>query len=304
MDLAARTLQCTGCGAKLQLADTQLAAECGYCRAALVDAERGAAAIDAILPLSVSAERAAREVQAFLRRQSGVAREARRQLADPRQLRTMFVPHWAATGVLRTRWKAEIGIDWTETTTRTNSRGEKESTSRSRTDWFDLQGRGVAAAERQLVSASPSLGEIASNALGTYDTGWLQAFDARLLAGCQAELPAITREQAAETVAVEIYERHRSELVDQMLPGDRKKLLSLERDLHVEQWELLLLPVWVATCSVGGQPYRVWVNGQSAQVAGELPVSWKVLLSENTWLLALAAGLAGLAACAWLLGMR
>jgi len=296
MQQPARALQCTGCGAMLQLASLQLATECGYCRASLVDAERGIAAIDAILPLSVSAEAAARAVQAFVQHKWGLTAQARRQLADPRRLRAMFVPHWAATGILRSRWKAKVGIDWSETTTRTNSKGERESSHRKRTEWFEFEGRGIQAATRQLVSASPTLSEQASNALGPYDTGWLQAFDARLLAGAQAELPGLAREAAEEMALAEISEEHHATVASRMLPGDHNTLLSLDPEFQVQQWELLLLPVWVSACTVRGKTQRVWVNGQTAQVAAELDAAWLGLRSDSGWLVGLAVLLAALVA--------
>jgi hypothetical protein len=288
MEQLPRTLQCTGCGAMLQLAGLQLATECGYCRATLIDAQRGAAVVDAILPLSVSAAAAARAVQAFVRNQWSLTAEVRRQLADPARLRPMFVPHWAATGILRSRWKAKVGIDWSETTTRTNSQGEREKSHRNRTAWFEFEGRGIQAATRQLVSASPTLSEQASNALGPYDTGWLQAFDARLLAGAQAELPALPRAAAQEVALEEIGEAHRDTVASRMLPGDHNELLSLEPEFQVQQWELLLLPVWVAACTGQGRTQRVWVNGQTAQVAGDLDASWPGPQFIANWLAGLA----------------
>lgn len=271
--------QCPSCGASVELPPERLADSCAFCEAPLVDASGEAEPVEHVLPFDVDRERAARALRGWLQGK-WLAPEAVRKAARPAALHGVLVPFWVFDGVARSRWDARVGVNWSRTTTSThvvNGRPQVRTRTVTETEWFPLSGTHAATYTRQLVSASRGLPEAEANGLEPFDLGRATPWSPERVAGWIAERPTVDHDEAARIVAREVAERENATLRREFLPGDRAEDVRNDTSLAIERVELALLPVWIATFRRGGKPFRLLVNGQTAEVVGVAPRSpWKV----------------------------
>ena len=253
--------------------DTAVSTQCSYCNAPLVDSNRARQHIERLVPFRLTRDRAETELGQFLRSRLWAPRIVKSLRFGGRGLRGVLVPHWAFTGVVRSRYRARVGVHWYRTESYTDSQGKSQTRRTRETEWFDFSGTAARQIEDHLVSASVGLAEKESNAIEPFDLGWAVPFDPRLIAGVEAEVPSISSDRASGTAASELRQEETRRIPNELLPGDSNEIVNVRSEVEVDRCEAILLPVWIGTYQYKGQPRRVLVNGQSGQVAGDVPVS-------------------------------
>ncbi|EDM81898.1 hypothetical protein PPSIR1_05508 [Plesiocystis pacifica SIR-1] len=299
---------CTGCGATVEFGRDGLSTRCPYCCSSLVDAERGAAGVDAVVPFRVPSRGALDQLRAHVARGSwagfwapkwvGELIERGPMREDGRGphggLRGVLVPFWVYEGVVRSDYHARVGVDWTRELTRKNKDGESETKEIRETEWFRLTGSAVNQIEDHLVCASVGLPKAEAQGLGSYDLGWAVDFDPRLLSGFEAELPSIGERRGDAEARAEMREAEAKRIVDELLPGDHNRLSTIQTAVELHGRRLVLLPVWIASYRQdASEVLRLVVNGQTGQVGGRVPVDWRKVAVAVT-IVALLAGLIAL----------
>lgn len=296
---ALRVARCPQCAAAVDLPPERIADVCSFCASPLTFGEADAAApADLVVPFLVPRERAASLLRAYMASHRW-APEAVRHAARPERLSGVFLPFYLYDGVARSRYAAQIGLDWYRTeryTVTVNGKTEHRTRQVRETEWFDLGGTHVASYTQQLVSGSRGLSEPEANALEPFDLGRALPYDPALTAGWIAERTSISHAEATQTVANEVAERENAAIQTQFLPGDHVRGVRNETDLAIGAVRLALLPVWIATFRHEGKPIRLLVNGQTGEVIGALPRSWwKIAAAVGIVLAVLAAGIGGVA---------
>jgi hypothetical protein len=185
----------------------------------------------------------------------------------------VFVPFRVYAGVVRSRYAARIGIYWYRRETYTDSQGKTRTRTVRETEWFGLEGSAARAVEDHLVSASTGLPEAEANALEPFDLGWACAFDSRLIAGWECELPSVEREHANRIAAAELRDAEADRIEGSLLPGDRKNVEQIASEVEVDRCDITLLPVWMAAFEHRGRRFRLLVNGQTGACVGSVPRS-------------------------------
>ena len=246
---------------------------CQFCDSPLVDTQMGADAVDVVVPFVVGRQGASEAVASWLQQQ-WLAPEALRAAAQPASIRSIWVPMYAYDATTRSRWSARVGIDWQRTETYTTTDNGKTVT-RTRTvtetEWFGLSGSHAASWTDHLVSASAGLSEAEANALEPYDLGVGQPFAPERVAGHSAERPTVARTDAEATAQAELQAQALRAITQDFLPGDRAKGVEVVSDVSVQAVRLVLVPVWMAVVPHGDTPLRLLVNGQTAEVVGQVP---------------------------------
>lgn len=285
---------CPTCGATVELPAERLADRCAFCETALVDSASSGEAIDLVVGFDVPREQAAKRLRAWLQGHWW-APEALRGSARPENLHGVLVPFYVYDGVARSRYAAEVGVDWYRTETHTvfvNGRAQVRTRRVRETEWFDVEGSHVRTYTRQLVSGSKGLPEAEANVLEPFDLGRARAFVPVLTAGWVAELPTIAHADAEAVVAREVADRENAVIAESFLPGDHRRGVRNQTELAIERVQLALLPVWIATFRHEGRPFRLLVNGQTGETVGAVPRSKvKIALVVLAVLAVLGAGL-------------
>ncbi|MFV8754296.1 hypothetical protein ACNOYE_27440 [Nannocystaceae bacterium ST9] len=273
--------QCTGCGAVVEFAGALVSIRCGYCDSPLVDEARATGRVDAVVPFRIPQRGALDRLRTYLDGKRWAPRELQRLRVDGHGLRGVLVPFWAYEGVVRSEYRSKVGIHWYRTETYTDSEGKTQTRTVTETEWFELGGSAARQVTDHLVTASVGLAESEANEIEPFDLGWAQPFDARLLAGYEAELPSVATRDADSMAAVELRDLEAARITHTLLPGDVNQLSSIRSRVEISARKLLLLPIWIATYHHGQGDsaivLRLLVNGQTGEVVGDVPVSrWKI----------------------------
>lgn len=272
---SARARSCPQCGATVELPENALADQCSFCETPLVDAAAAERHIDRVAPFEIERAVASKRLKQFLAGQWMAPEEVRHKV-DPAKLNGVLVPFYAYDGTARTRWSAQVGIYWHETQTYTvvvNGKMQVRTRQVRHTEWFPLSGTHAANYSSQLVSASRGLPEGEANELEPFDLGKAVPFAPATVAGWQAERPTVDHAEAHAIAGQEIGRHENSAIAGGFLVGDTRSDVQSQTDLHVDQVEEVLLPVWIATYQHGGKVFRLLVNGQTGEIVGKAPRS-------------------------------
>ncbi len=273
---------CPSCGAVITQPLERISHPCSYCGSALVDADRGAVAVERVAPFRLSAVAAEERLRQHLaarwwapERLRRAARQGRAFGAadlDARLVEGVLVPFYAYDATCRSRYETRVGVHWYETKTVTKN-GKREREVERHTEWFPLRGTAVCQLRDHLVSASAGLSAAEVAALSPFDLGRTRPFDPRLMAGWPAELPSRPRTAADHDASEQIRARELRRIGREQLPGDTHRDTRVSCQVELAEAELVLLPVWVAVLRHAGRVHRLVVNGQTGRCHGSAPVS-------------------------------
>jgi hypothetical protein len=275
---------CPSCGAVITQPPQRISHGCSYCGSALVEADRGAVAVDRVGPFRISAAAAEERLRQHLAARwwapERLRRAAREGKVDARLVEGVLVPFYAYDATCRSRYETRVGLHWYETKTVTGKDGERKREVERHTEWFPLKGSAVHQLRDHLVSASVGLSGLEVMALSPFDLGRTRPFDPRLLAGWPAELPSRSRGDTDRDAAEQIRAREIRRIGQEHLPGDAHRDTRVSCQVELGEAELVLLPVWVAALRHANRLHRMVVNGQTGRCHGHAPVSpFKVALA-------------------------
>ncbi len=270
--------QCPNCGASVELPPDVFADRCAFCESPLVDAAGDAVQVDRVAPFRVSKEAAADRLADNLAGR-WFAPESVRKAGAPERLRGVLIPFWSYEAVAHSDYTARVGVWWYRTEVYTEVvmvDGKPTTVSRTRevreTEWFRTSGSHVATYTDHLVSGSVGLAEVEANELEPFDLGAARGFAPELVAGWTAERATIDHSEARRVAADELRGRENA-AIRSFLPADEVAEVENQTSVSVIAAELLLLPVWVATCRHQGETLRMLINGQTGEVVGTTPTS-------------------------------
>jgi len=291
---------CTGCGATVAFDGPAVSTTCSYCDSPMVDEARATAVVDAIVPFHVPKRGAIERLRAHLEGQRWAPTELRQLRVHGRGLRGVLVPFWVYEGVIRSEYRARIGVDWLRRESyreqgRTRTREIRE------TEWFPLTGTAARQIEDHVVSASVGLPAHEANPLEPFDLGRATRFDPRLLSGFEAELASVATDDAERLAIAELRESEGPRIQRELLPGDRNRLDWITSEVEIHGRKLVLLPVWIASYRHRDVVLRLLVNGQTGEVVGRVPICKRKLAIVIASAIAL---LVGVVLVAWWLGGR
>lgn len=287
-------LACASCGAKLVVAAAERTARCPYCDSpAVVDRPATPDRPDPVFAIGfqVDRDRARELLRRHLRRRRWAPRAVREAATD--RVDGVYLPAYLYTAVADSRFRAEIGEDYTVTEFDARRRRTRQV---RRTEHRSLEGPHSCLVDDLLVTASGGIGNAELEAVEPFELGELRRFGPAVVSGWAAEEPTLTREASLEMARDEARRQVMGKL-RAFMPGDSHRGLTASTLLTDEAMDLVLLPVWV--CAVRWRsdrpPVRLLVNGQTGRVAGAVPVAWGRIAAVAGAGLALLALLALLA---------
>lgn len=286
--------QCTGCGATVAFDGPAVSITCSYCDSPMIDDARASAAIDAIVAFRIPKRGAIDRLRIHLEGQRWAPTELRRLRVHGRGVRGVLVPFWVYEGVVRSEYRARIGVDWLRRESY-RERGQTRTREVRETEWFPLAGTAARQIEDHIVSASVGLPAHEANPLEPFDLGRATRFDPRLLSGFEAELASVATADAERLAIAELREAEGRRIQRELLPGDRNQLESITSEVEIRGRKLVLLPVWIASYRHGDTVLRLLVNGQTGEVVGRVPISRRKLALAIAITLALVAAVVAIA---------
>ncbi len=254
-------ITCRSCGGTVRLAVGQRAPTCLFCGAEDVvptEPPEGLEDPEGAIPFSTSRDQAHAVFAEFATSSFWYPSDLRQARLE---LQALLLPAWAWSGDVETHWTGLVSA---------STRSGKAPTSGHQTMRF----------HQVLVPASRSLRLAELRALGPYDERALGPVQAS--GDAAVELSELTRSAARARAHAEMLARHRASI--QAERGLVKiRASSLATDLSGRP---VLVPVWIGAYRYGDRTFRVLVNGQSGQLVGDAPISWRKVA-------AVAAGVLG-----------
>lgn len=283
---------CGSCGSTCQVEAHLKATACPYCASPAVierppDPSRPQPlfVIAFVVVQSVALAAARRWVK-----RAWFAPEAFRE-AEVAAIRGVYVPAYLFSAAADAEYSAEIGENYTVTTT--DSKGRTKT--RTETEWSTLYGKYSAYISDVLVTASRGIHNDELEAVEPFDLRALHRYSPRLLSGWIAEEASRAAEEC-QRLAVDESMAVVKRRIAAMLPGDKQRGLEVSATLRGPHQQLMLLPVWVlpvrftSSKKKGEQVVRLLVNGQTGKVAGAPPRSWPKIIGLIVVLLGLILG--------------
>ncbi len=269
-------LLCQGCGATLVMEPQLRTATCPYCESPQV-VERPA---DPNRPNPVFAlgfllgkEEAHQRVRLWLKRRTFFARSGI-HAAKLEDVRGVYLPTYLYGATARADYTAEIGENYTETTT-VGSGKNRRTVTRVKTEWRTLAGSFAAYVSDVLVTASKGLPNAQLQAVEPFDLRQMTRFSPALISGWVAEEPSLTPNECL-ALAREEARAAMGQRLAAFMPGDSHQNLRFNTALDTESLDLLLAPVWLFAARYDAKrpPMRVVINGQTGAIHGKVPLSW------------------------------
>jgi len=270
-------IQCRNCGARLIVEPHLRTAECPYCAStSVVEREASSGVIDPTFALGfvIDRERARETCVRWIRSRGPFAKNEFKR-AMPEKGRGLYMPAYLYAAVARASYRCDIGENYTETYTTTDSKGKTVVRTRIVTEWRELEGNTASYVQDVLVTASKGIPNALLEEVEPFDLRALLRYSPGVISGWIAEEASMSAEECTQLARNESVESiHRS--LSGFMPGDLHRNLQAQVKLHDEVSELVLLPVWVFAVrhSESEPPVQILINGQTGVVAGRVPRSF------------------------------
>lgn len=265
------TMECRGCGARIEVEATSTAVECPYCGSNYVLAGKQEDAIipDGVLPFQVDKKRAG---DLFRRWMKGrwLAPGELKNLYQKDRLQGIYVPYWTFDAKVNARYTAMGGRH--RTVTRKGADGKTES--QIVTDWYPTSGDIRHFFDDVLVPASNKLNSKLLRRVGSYGTKQVVSYSPEYLSGYGAECFTVNLDiahgEAIHTMEQELESMARTDVLRRY---DEVTNISVRATYEDETYKHVLLPVYSTAYTYKGKQYHVLINGQSGRVDGDYPKS-------------------------------
>lgn len=265
------TMECRGCGAKIEVDGTSRAAECPYCGSDYVLAEREADAVipDGVLPFQVDKNRVGELFRQWMKGR-WLAPGELKHLYQKDRLQGIYVPYWTFDAKVNARYTAMGGRH--RTVIRKGSDGKEMR--QVVTDWYPTSGSIRHFFDDVLVPASEKMDSKLLRRTGYFGTQQIVSYASEYLSGYSAECYTVSLDdahrEAVGTMERELESMARSEVLARY---DEVMDISVRANYADETYKHVLLPMYSTAYTYKGRQYRVMINGQSGRVEGDYPKS-------------------------------
>ncbi len=236
-----QVIHCQGCAAEFIVPPKQLSWQCPYCQSNYkIEQMESREVIEpkSLIPFYVSPREAKRIVRTWLEESDST------QQGVLTTLQGLYIPAWTF----------DVGgyISWTYQV-------------QEKREWVTKQDQKALFHDDILVPASKKWQEWMSSLLDSYDLHQLTAFDYGYLANWIAETYQINAGDAALHAREIALQRERQLIQDYDMRSLREITINSNR-MTVEQYKLILLPVWSGLLTLGQIQLQVLLNGQNGQL--------------------------------------
>ncbi len=265
------TMDCNGCGARIEVDATSTATTCPYCGSKYVLSQKQEDALlpDGVVPFKIHHKDAQKRFQDWISSRFWAPNKLK-TLHQKGQLQGIYIPYWTFDANVDTRYTAQGGTNYTET--RRGSDGKTETVTKIR--WRPVSGHVGEFIDDELIPASTKVSQDLLNSLKSFHTSDLQSYAPEYLSGFNAECYTIDLKDALATAHEHMDERMRELVRQEVLRRyDHVSSISINPRYQDETYKHVLLPVYSSAYHYADKLYHLLINGQTGEVQGEYPKS-------------------------------
>ena len=258
------SLNCTTCGASVEFDADEHSRLCPFCDSAIVaDVTMQRRIVpQGLLPFKVQEKEAHKLMYRWLNKR-WFAPGGLTENADTEHFSGVYVPTWTYDAFSQTNYTGKRGV----------YRGSGKN---RHLRWTRVTGYVSGEFDDVLVSGSQSVSAEFKDALAPWPMRDLETYQTEFLAGFRAENHTIGLMDGYNKAQRFMHAKIR-DWIKSDIGGDKQIITSAEMRFSKETFKHILLPVWITHYSLGGQRYRMSVNGQTGKVYGQRPFSRKKL---------------------------
>ena len=265
------TMECSGCGATIEIGKDDTTSECPYCGSTYVLAQKQLDAIvpDGIVPFNIDKIRAKEIFHDWVKKR-WLAPGKLKNLYQEDKIQGLYLPYWT--------FDADSDADYTAMggKHRTEQYKDKEGNVHTKTvtDWYHTHGHVHEQFDDLLVKAVQNENTQFLESIEPYDTGRLVSFSPEYLSGYFSQCFNVDLESAHNTARAEMADQLRSRASSQVLQRyDTVKDIRIRPVYRNESYKHILVPVYSTSYHYEGKLYQVAINGQTGEIHGAYPKS-------------------------------
>jgi DNA-directed RNA polymerase subunit RPC12/RpoP len=271
---AIQTYTCGNCGASTSFDPGTRTLRCPFCGSEMAVRASGAAlptitAPQYVLPFKIDKEASATTIREWLGDSFFAPGDLKSRSAIDRGQGT-YVPFWRFDAETSSEWEGEVSQTQNRRVQRSftdNGRTETRWVDEPYTTWHPRSGHHDGK-HRTYVCASTGLTQAEADQLMPFPEEAMMTYSEDLLVGFGSEEPGTDEAGAWESGEQRIRELARGEC-----EGEVERLTRVDTRVFNQNSAVCYLPVWLYTYAYQGQNYRVLVNGYTAEIVGDRPVS-------------------------------
>jgi DNA-directed RNA polymerase subunit RPC12/RpoP len=269
---------CEGCGAAVTFEPPDVAAQCPFCGAPIVNQPKSADALIApqgLLPFALSLEQALDAVRQWIKSRWFLP-DALKKAFRQESIFGVYLPFWTF-GAASISYYIGMRGDYyyeTETYTTTDQSGNQVTETRQiqHTAWSPAEGMVQRIFSDLLIPATTSLPAQRLEELQPWDLPALKPYEPAYLAGFKANRYQLDPGQGFE-VAKEEMQGVIADDVRSDIGGNEQQIESVSTSYTAVTFKHLLLPVWLCVYRFQNRVFHLMVNGRTGEVIGERPHS-------------------------------
>lgn len=265
------TMECSGCGATLEIGKDNTTSECPYCGSTYVLAQKQLDAIvpDGIIPFGIDKIKA-KEIFGNWVKRRWLAPGKLKTLYQEDKMQSMYLPYWT--------FDADSDADYTAMggKHRTVHYKDKEGNTKTRveTDWYHTRGHVHHQFDDVLVKAVNNEHGRFLEQLEPYDMGRLSSYAPEYLSGNISQCFNVDLEQAHREARNDMENTLEHLAREQVLRRyDTVKNVHIRPIFRGETYKHILVPVYSTSYHYEGKVYQVSINGQTGEIHGGYPKS-------------------------------
>lgn len=286
------TMECSGCGATIEIGKDETTSECPYCGSSYVLAQKQLDAIvpDGIIPFTIDKIRAKEIFHNWVKKR-WLAPNKLKNLYQEDKIQGLYLPYWT--------FDADSDADYTAMggKHRTEQYKDKEGNIRTKTvtDWYHTRGHVHYQFDDLLVKAVGNEHSKFLESIEPYDTKRLVSYSPQYLSGHFSQCFDISLDSAHYTAREDMAQQLRDCARQQVLHRyDTVKDIRIRPVYRNESYKHILVPVYSTAYFYEGKNYQVAINGQTGEIHGAYPKSpFKIAILVVAGLAILAAILYG-----------
>lgn len=266
------TMQCKGCGARVEVSSDCTATECPYCgsKYVLADKQEEAVLPDGVVPFKVDKNQVKETFSKWISKR-WLAPGKLKNLYERDKIQGIYVPYWTFDADVKCDYSAQGGKNREKQV----KKSDGSTTTETVTDWYSTFGTVNKFFDDVLIRGSKNLKESQLKGIENYEVkNSLVSYSPEYLSGYSAECYTVSLEQAHKD-AVRVMEHELENLVrqDVLKRYDEVRDISLSPKYQEETYKHILIPVYSTAYSYANKNYTVLINGQTGKIKGAYPKS-------------------------------
>ncbi len=260
---------CQSCGAEIVSDGNTAATECMYCGNPVVLASRveGMLTPDLVIPFKVTKEQAKQKLLDFYKGKTLLPKTFK-DSNRVEKITGMYVPFWlfSCTGAGSVQYRATKVRTWSDS-----------DYNYTHTSFFDVVRAGNIAFDSIPADASSKMEDEYMGGIEPYDYSEIREFSPQFLAGYFADKFDVDVEECTPYATKRVVNSTHDALQNTVNGYTTVTATHSNVTMQGESIKYALLPVWMLNTKYEGKMYQFAINGQTGEVAGDLPIDKKKL---------------------------